>query len=58
VGELVLWYGMFAPCGHLLETTSFARGAPIFSIGTIVIRKGPEGVCKRARAQGVDETKI
>ena len=28
VGELVLWYGMFAPCGRLLGTTGFARGAP------------------------------
>jgi len=28
VGELVLWYGMFAPCGRLLRTTGFARGAP------------------------------
>jgi hypothetical protein len=24
VGELVLWYGMFAPCGRLLGTTGFA----------------------------------
>jgi hypothetical protein len=28
VGELVLWYGMFAPCGRLLGTMGFARGAP------------------------------
>ena len=28
VGELVLWYGMFAPCGRFLGTTGFARGAP------------------------------
>jgi len=28
VGELVLWYGMFAPCGRLYETMDFARGAP------------------------------
>jgi hypothetical protein len=28
VSELVLWYGMFAPCGRLLGTTGFARGAP------------------------------
>jgi hypothetical protein len=28
VGELVLWYGMFAPYGRLLGTTAFARGAP------------------------------
>jgi len=28
VGELVLWYGMFAPYGRLLGTTGFARGAP------------------------------
>jgi hypothetical protein len=28
VGGLVLWYGMFAPCGRLLGTTGFARGAP------------------------------
>jgi hypothetical protein len=27
-GELVLWYGMFAPCGDLLGTTGFAHGAP------------------------------
>ncbi len=26
VGELVLWYGMFAHCGRLLRTTSFAVG--------------------------------
>jgi hypothetical protein len=29
VGELVLWYGMFAPCGRFLGTTGFARGAPL-----------------------------
>ena len=34
VGELVLWYGMFAPCGRLLGTTGFACGAP-FNHGTI-----------------------
>jgi hypothetical protein len=28
VGELVLWYGMFAPCGRLLGTMGFAHGAP------------------------------
>ncbi len=28
VRELVLWYGMFAPCGRFLGTTGFARGAP------------------------------
>jgi hypothetical protein len=28
VGELVLWYRMFAPYGRLLGTTGFARGAP------------------------------
>ncbi len=26
VGELVLWYGMFAPYGRLLGTTGFAVG--------------------------------
>jgi hypothetical protein len=31
VGELVLWYGMFAPCGRLLGTTGFAHGAPLSS---------------------------
>jgi hypothetical protein len=30
VGELVLWYGMFAPCGRFLGTTGFARGAPFY----------------------------
>jgi len=29
VGELVLWYGMFAPCGRLLGTMGFAHGAPL-----------------------------
>jgi len=28
VGELVLWYGMFAPCWRLLGTMGFAHGAP------------------------------
>jgi len=28
VGELVLWYGMFAPCGRLLGTMGFAHEAP------------------------------
>ena len=28
VGELVLWYGMFTPCGRLLGTMGFAHGAP------------------------------
>jgi membrane-bound lytic murein transglycosylase MltF len=28
VGELVLWHGMFAPCGRFMGTTGFARGAP------------------------------
>jgi hypothetical protein len=28
VGELVLWYGMFALVERLLGTTGFARGAP------------------------------
>ncbi|HUL37655.1 MAG TPA: hypothetical protein VLW47_08210 [Thermodesulfobacteriota bacterium] len=28
VGELVLWYGMFAPYGRFLGTTGSARGAP------------------------------
>lgn len=28
MGELVLWYGMFAPWGRLSGTTGFARGAP------------------------------
>jgi hypothetical protein len=29
LGELVLWYGMFAPCGRFLGTTGcFARRAP------------------------------
>ena len=26
--ELVLWYGMFAPCGRFLGTMGFAHGAP------------------------------
>jgi hypothetical protein len=42
--ELVLESGLFA-CLH-------------FSIAMIVIRIGSEGACKRARAPGVDETKI
>ena len=29
VGELVLWYRMFAPYGRFLGTTAFARGAPL-----------------------------
>jgi len=29
VGELVLWYGMFAHCGCFLGTTGFARGGSI-----------------------------
>ncbi len=29
VSELVLWYGMFAPCGRLLVTMGFAHGAPL-----------------------------
>ena len=29
VGELVLWYGMFAPCRRFLGTTGFACGAPL-----------------------------
>jgi len=29
VGELVLWYGMLAPCGRLLVTMGFAHGAPL-----------------------------
>ncbi|HUL36412.1 MAG TPA: hypothetical protein VLW47_01910 [Thermodesulfobacteriota bacterium] len=28
VGELALWYGMFAPYGRFLGTTGFYRGAP------------------------------
>ena len=31
MGELVLWYGMFAPCGRPVGTTGFARGAPFFA---------------------------
>ena len=33
VGELVLWYGMFAPCGRLLGTMGFAHGAPLWREG-------------------------
>jgi len=32
VGELVTWYGMFAPCGRLLGTMAFAHGAPLLFI--------------------------
>ena len=36
VGELVLWYGMFAPCGRLLGTIGFAHGA-LYSIEGIPV---------------------
>jgi len=32
VGELVLWYGMFAPCGRRLGTTGFVLGAPLSDV--------------------------
>jgi len=38
VGELVLWYGMFAPCRRLLGTTGFALGAPCVCSYTIMRR--------------------
>jgi hypothetical protein len=44
VGELVLWYGMFAPCGRLLGTTGFVRGIPV---------KSPTGGCGGRGAQTI-----
>ena len=50
VGELVLWYGMFAPCGRLLGTMGFAHGAP-FILNFVICNfqfalcfKGPYGL--------------
>ena len=44
VGELVLWYGMFAPCGRLLGTTGFARGAPFNAHLMSPKNRAPDGL--------------
>ena len=36
VGQLVLWYGMFAPWGRLLATTGVVRGAPFDMVGSLL----------------------